>query len=258
MKIVRLSFAAILLGSAAVARAEEKPAVEPAAAPAQITEAVEIDGGYRFTVETTDAPDLTEWAHKELIPVVKKWYPLIVAMLPSENFTAPRTFSINFVNSYKGVAATGGNRIECNPAWYRKELKREAIGSVVHELVHVVQQYRGQRGGKRPPGWLIEGIPDYIRWYLYEPESHGADIHPSRAAAAKYDGSYRVSANFINWVVGKYDKDLIKPLNAAMREGRYDAEIWKTRTSHSIEELAEEWKKSLETPAAPKEAPQPK
>ena len=250
MKSVHRWLASVLFILGTIAHAQEKPAVaEPAPIPTPITESVEIEGGYRFTIETTDAPDLTEWARKELIPVVQKWYPMIVGMLPGENFTAPRTFSIHFVNSYKGVAATMGNRIECNPAWYRKELKREALGSVVHELVHVVQQYRGQRGGKRPPGWLIEGIPDYIRWYLYEPESKGAHIPPSRAAGAKHDASYRVSANFLNWVIASYDNGLIKALNATMREGRYDDAIWKTRTTHTLEELAAEWKTSLQAPA---------
>lgn len=214
-----------------------------------IVDAVEIEGGaYRFTVDTTEAPDLTEWTRKELIPVMKKWYPLIVNMLPSEGFTAPRTFSIAFTDSYRGVAATMGNRIVGSPSWYRQNLKGEAIGSLVHELVHVVQQYgRARRnGGERPPGWLVEGIPDYIRWFLYEPESRGAEINPRNAAKARYDGSYRVSANFLNWVVGKYDKDLIKELNAAMREGRYSPEMWKNRTGKPVEELAEEWKKSLE------------
>jgi Peptidase of plants and bacteria len=229
------------------AEAVEAPLVET-----QLVDAVEIEGGpYRFTVDTTEAPDLTEWSRKELIPVMKKWYPQIVAMLPSDGFTAPRTFSITFTESYRGVAATGGNRIECSPAWYRQNLKTEAIGSLVHELVHVAQQYgRARRaGGSRPPGWLVEGIPDYIRWYLYEPESRGAEIKPSNAARARHDGSYRVSANFINWVVNKYDKDLIKELNTVLRDGRYSPEIWKERTGKPLEELAAEWKKNLEAPA---------
>ncbi|MEA3210521.1 MAG: hypothetical protein QOE70_3578 [Chthoniobacter sp.] len=226
----------------------------PEVAEPQLTEAVEIDGGaYRFTVDTTEAPDLTEWSHRELIPAMQKWYPLIVKMLPSDGYTAPKTFSILFLNSYKGVAATGGNRIECNPSWYRTQLKGEAIGSLVHELVHVVQQYGHARrpNATRAPGWLVEGIPDYIRWFLYEPQSHGAEISPKRAATARYDASYRTSANFLNWVIGKYDKDLIKDLNAALREGRYDPELWKTRTKHTVEELADEWKKSLEGATAP-------
>ena len=220
----------------------------------ELIESVAINGGaYRFTVDTTEAPDLTEWAHRELIPAMQKWYPLIVAMLPSDGFTAPKTFSITFTDRYKGVAATSGNRIECSPAWYRGQLKREAIGSLVHELVHVVQQYgRARRpGAERPPGWLTEGVPDYIRWYLYEPQSKGCEIPPSRAATSRHDASYRISANFLNYVIANHDKDLIKDINAALREGRYDAGLWKTRTGHSVEELAELWKKSLaaSTPA---------
>jgi hypothetical protein len=216
-----------------------------------ITKSVEIEDGTRFTIETTESPDLTEWAHRDLVPVVQKWYPKLVAMLPSEGFTAPRTFSITFTDEYKGVAATMGNRVVCAPPWYRRQLKGEAIGSVVHELVHVVQQYgRARRaGGNRAPGWLVEGLCDYIRWYLYEPDTKGCEIPPGRAASAKYDASYRVTANFLSFVITKYDKDLIKELNAAMREGRYTPEIWKTRTGKPVEELAEEWKKALAEPA---------
>ncbi len=215
----------------------------------ELIESVAIDGGaYRFTVDTTEAPDLTDWAHRDLIPAMQKWYPLIVAMLPSDDFTAPKTFSITFTDRYKGVAATSGNRIECSPSWYRRELKREAIGSLVHELVHVVQQYgRARRpGASRPPGWLTEGVPDYIRWYLFEPQSKGCEIPPRRAATARYDASYRISANFLSYVIANHDKDLVKELNAALREGRYDTELWNKRTTHTVEELAELWKKSLE------------
>lgn len=216
----------------------------------QLVDVVEIKGTpYRFTIDTNEAPDLTEWARRDLTPVMEKWYPMIVDMLPGDGFQAPRTFSINFTNSYRGVAATGGNRVVGSPTWYRQNLKGEAIGSLVHELVHVVQQYGRRRpGGTRPPGWLIEGIPDYIRWYLYEPESHGCEITSSRAvASARHDASYRVSANFLNFVINKYDKDLVRELNRAMREGNYSEEIWKTRTQHTLEELSTEWKTALES-----------
>jgi hypothetical protein len=221
----------------------------PLPPPEQHVEAADTkDGAYRFTVDTTDAPDLTDWVHRELVPVIQKWYPLIVKALPGEGYSAPQRFGITFNPNYHGVAATGGTHIDCDPTWYRNNLKTEALGSVVHELVHVVQQYgRARRAGAaRPPGWLVEGIPDYLRFYQYEPELHGADIKPRNAARARYDGSYRVSANFLNWVVGKYDPDLIRELNAALREGRYDEELWKTRTGHTLAELGEEWKKTLD------------
>ena len=39
------------------------------------------------------------------------------------------------------------------------------IGAMVHETVHCVQLYRG-RGN---PGWLVEGVADYVRFFKYEP-----------------------------------------------------------------------------------------
>ena len=34
--------------------------------------------------------------------------------------------------------------------------------------------------------------------------------------------SYRVSAAFLAYLTDKYDKEIVRKLNAAMREGRYD------------------------------------
>ncbi len=216
------------------------------------TDHYDMEGGkYQFTIMTSDAPDLTDWTRKVLAPTVQKWYPLIIKTLPSPGYEAPKRFSIEFTNQYHGVAATAGTKIMCSPDWYRNNIlpKGQGPGSVVHELVHVVQQYgRARRTNPnyvRPPGWLIEGIPDYIRWFLYEPESHGADITASRLAKAKYDGKYRISANFLNWATDKYDKDLVPKLNAALREGAYNDETWKNLTKHTIEELNDEWRKAL-------------
>ncbi len=243
--------------------AEEKPESPPVAkpdaeaaeatktdadAPKESAEKVELvtigDGPYRFTVDTTQAPDLEEWTKESLIPVIKEWYPKIVEMLPGKDYKAPETFRIKFDTSYKGVAATMGTLVVCDPTWYRRELKREALGSVVHELVHVVQQY----GRQRVPGWLTEGVADYIRWYLYEPESKGCEIKPDAAERVRHNQSYRVSANFLNWVVSAHDKELIPELNAALREGRYAPDFWNQRTRKDLETLAADWKKFLADP----------
>jgi hypothetical protein len=148
-------------------------------------------------------------------------------------------------------AAAGGNRISCNIEWFRGNLRGEAKGAVVHELVHVVQQYgrarRGNPNATRTPGWLVEGIADYIRWFLYEPQSKGAEITDRNVARARYDANYRISANFLNWVTAKYDKEIVKKLNTAAREGKYSEELWKEATRKTVEELGNEWKKEHET-----------
>lgn len=219
--------------------------------------ALEIPGAddtiFRASIDTTETPDLTQWANERLAPVVVVWYPKIVALLPSEGFAAPKSFRIRFRPQMRGVAATSGTEVICAPDWFRNNLEGEAIGAVVHELVHVVQQYRwGRRfaDGRRPPGWLTEGIPDYIRWFLYEPQSRGAEIAGDRVAAVRYDDSYRVSANFLNWAVAQHGEGIIPALNAALREGRYHDDFWKELTGKTLEELGIEWKVSLERKAA--------
>jgi hypothetical protein len=231
-----------------------------------ITKSFEAEGGkYRFTINTTVAPDLTEWADTELRPVVQEWYPKLVAMLPSDGWQPRTNVTIRFRDDMRdGIPASAeGGFINCNADWFRRELKREARGSVVHEMVHVVQNYgrvrRSDTNATRMPGWLIEGIPDYIRWYLYEPQTRGAEISRRGLAGAKYDGSYRVTGNFLNWVTTKYDTNIVMKLNAAGRQGKYSEELWKTATGKTVQQLGDEWKKALEEKFAaadkPKEAP---
>ena len=175
-------------------RGDEQPEeITPVATAERITRTFKAaDGRYQFTVDTTVAPDLTEWADEKLRPVVQEWYPRLVALLPSEGFLPRTNVTLRFRDDMGGTpASAGGGNINCNAAWFRKELKREALGSVVHEMVHVVQDYRRVRRdaveAQRMPGWLVEGIPDYIRWYLYEPQTKGAEIAARNVARARYD-----------------------------------------------------------------------
>ncbi len=234
--------------------AETAPALSPLA-----QEIVEAEGGkYHIVIDTTETPDLTQWAREEIVPVVKDWYPKLVARLPSAGFEAPPNFSIQFKAKMRGVAATSGTRIVCAADWFRR-MKREAVGAVVHEMVHVVQQYgqarRTNPNGARTPGWLVEGIADYIRWFEFEPQAHGAEITKQNFDRAKFDSSYRITGNFLNWVVQNHKKEIIVLLNAAAREGRYSPELWKNLTGRTVEELGTEWKsamaKDLGLPADP-------
>ncbi len=219
--------------------------------PVAAVDRIEVEGGYEIVLDTSDTPDLAEWARKELIPMAKEWYPKIVGLLPSEGYQAPKKLSIVFSEEMRGVAATSGTRIRCAGGWFRRNLKGEAVGAVFHELVHVVQQYgqarRSNPNATRPPGWLTEGIPDYLRWFIYEPQTRGAEITRRNIARARYDASYRITANFLNWVTEKYARDLVKTLNAAIREGKYEEELWKQTTRHSLTELGEAWKQEMET-----------
>jgi hypothetical protein len=213
--------AAPVVAEAPLAPAERVVATTQSAASAE----------YQITIDYSDAPELKTWVEQKLQPALEDWYPKIVKALPSDGYSAPRRFSVIFRNDYRGVAATGGTRVVCAVDWFKRNLQGEAVGAVVHELVHVVQQYRG-RGN---PGWLVEGIADYVRWFKYERIPVGT--RPRNPDRAKYTDSYRTTAGFLNYVVEKHDKDIIAKLNAAMRQGQYKPELWKQYTGKTVDEL---------------------
>ncbi len=204
------------------------------------------DGKSKYIVDSTIAPDMAKWVEKELMPVVYEWYPKMVAMLPSEGFTAPETVILEFRDDMGGTPAYAlGNKLSMSAPWFRTQLQGEAKGCVIHELVHIIQNYwRASTTNPRPlptPGWVTEGVADYIRWFLYEPQTNGAEITQDNFGVAKYDSSYRISAHFLNWVVLTHDKDFIQKLNAAAREGNYSEKVWKDATGKSPEELGADW-----------------
>ena len=122
---------------------------------------------FDWTLDVSRSPELKEWAETRLKPAVDQWYPVWVECLASDGFAAPQHFTIT-IKPMRGVAGTANTDVEVSESWIKGQIARpgdwnEAIGSVLHELVHVVQQY----GDKRVPGWMTEGIADYFRWFHY-------------------------------------------------------------------------------------------
>ena len=109
-------------------------------------------------------------------------------------------------------------------------------------MVHIVQHYGRARDGNSNPGWLIEGVADYIRWFIYEPPSKRPHPNPTKA---KYTDSYRTTAAFLNYIAEKHDKEIVKKLNAAMRQGKYDPELWKDYTGKTVDELWVDYTQTL-------------
>jgi len=201
------------------------------------------DGKCEITIDTAAAPDLTEWANHKVAPTLAEWYPKIAAMLASDGFSAPAHCEIT-LEPGRGVAATSGGHITANSKWLKTEIDGGATGALIHETVHVIQDY----GDNGAPGWLVEGVADYIRFFKFEPEKHGADLvwmRKQRHLSPRYNASYRVTANFLNWVTENYDKDIVPKLNAAMREGNYSSDLWEKNTGKSVQVLGEEWKKTV-------------
>jgi len=205
------------------------------------------DGAHQITIDTANAPELKNWVDDKLSPALADWYPKIIALLPSPGYSAPDHFKIT-VKPMDGVAYTSGTDVAVSSSWLTDQINGEAIGSLIHEMVHVVQQFNGDN-----PGWLVEGSADYVRWFKYEPQSHGADLVWMRHLTnftPHYNDSYRVTANFLNWVSEKYDADIVPQMNAAMREGKYDESLWEKYTGKSLTTLGDDWAKDVQTQLA--------
>jgi hypothetical protein len=204
------------------------PATQPSA-PA------DANSPYQIVINTDEVPEMKPWAD-HLRPILEKWYPILVSDLPSPGYTAPRRFTVTFRKDKPGVADTAGTRVNCAASWFKQHPDDE--GAVVHEMVHVVQQYHGRNN----PGWMTEGIADYLRWFTYEPPSARPHPDPRRA---KYTDGYRVTAAFLDYIVKTHDKNFVIEMNAAMRQGKYQPQLWEKYAGKSLDDLWAEYVATL-------------
>jgi hypothetical protein len=190
----------------------------------------------KVIVDVKEVPELAPWADEAKM-LVEKWHPLIAGLLQSDGFTPPSEVKLVFKKDMKGVASTSGTTISIAATWVKQH--PDDYGMVVHELTHVVQAY------PRPdPGWLVEGIADYVRFFHFEPKAKLDRIDPARQS---YRDGYRGTAMFLAWIERTHDKAIIRKLNGALRKSEYRYDLFKKRTGKSLDRL---WADFLEDESA--------
>lgn len=155
----------------------------------------------------------------------------------------PNTLSkIYFVidPAYTGVAATGNGVARYNPKWLKDH--PEDIDVVTHEVMHVVQNY----GNTTAPGWLTEGIADYVRYVYGVNNVNGKWTLPNYKDGQNYSNSYRITARFLVWLEKNVKPGIVEALDKAARDKSYTADIWKTQTGKTLDEL---WATYVANPA---------
>ncbi len=181
-------------------------------------------------VDTTGVPDLAGWGHQAADDCAK-WYPRIADLLGITNQLTNRTIRLWF-HPRGGVANTDPSTglISISQAYIHSHpLDR---GLMIHELVHTLQSYE-------PPGptghhsWLTEGIADYVRYGYYEPDSP----LPRYFTGASYEDSYKTTATFLRWVAQRYDRDVVKQLNLALRAGTFGKPTFQNITGKPLDDL---------------------
>ncbi|TDS13040.1 basic secretory protein-like protein [Sphingobacterium paludis] len=170
---------------------------------------------------------------QRLIDTFFKTYPKL-----AKQYNKQATTKVVFVMDpdYDGIAAAGGGVIRFNPAWFAKN--PGDIDIVTHEGMHLVQAYPGNAG----PGWITEGIADYVR-FVDGVDNAGANWKlPDLKPEHTYENSYRITARFFYWLETKVKKGTIVKLDKTMREKKYEASFWEKQTGKSLQALWESYK----------------
>ncbi|WP_345955526.1 basic secretory protein-like protein [Mucilaginibacter sp. PAMB04168] len=192
--------------------------------------------GYTLTFANNDATLDSSLQHK-LIETFFKVYPKIAKEYNKQTL---KTVAFVVDTAYKGVAATSNGRVVFNPKWFHQH--PEDIDVVTHEVMHIAQDYKRSVG----PGWLTEGIADYVR-NQFGVNNEGAKWKlPDYKAGQSYTNSYRITARFLYWIEKKQNRGIVKELDKQLRERTYTADSWKQQTGKTLDEL---WQAYIDSPA---------
>ena len=168
-----------------------------------------------ITSDTSLAPDLESWVQTSVIPMLHTWYPVVGDNIAAPDYAPACTIHIVIDPNFNGISGTTASTgtIVVNAAYARSN--PSDLGLFIHESTHVIQNYPSGT-----PGWVIEGIADWTREYLYK------DRTPTIPSATSYytDG-YGTSAYFLNWLKNTYSSTLIHKLNVAGHAGTYSDSI---------------------------------
>lgn len=143
-----------------------------------------------------------------------------------------------FLDTERAFAAlTSGHTISINAEYIRKVGTGDA-GMLTHELVHVLQGYRSV------PGWITEGMADYLR-YLYTPANSTWRLTPPNPATDRPTSGYRTTARFFLWIEKKVRPGFMRQLSLDAASGRYTGTYFEVKLGQSLEAL---WDQYLAAP----------
>lgn len=190
--------------------------------------------GYTLTVINNDA-QFENAVKAQLIQTFFKVYP---SLIKTYNRNALKDIIFQIDTAYHGVAEAGGGVVRFSAAWFHKH--PHDIDVVTHEVMHIIQNYPDNAG----PGWITEGIADYVRYTVGVSNASGGWQLPDFAPNHHYTNSYRIAARFFVWLEKNVKTGIVKTIDSAMRSKMFTENIWQQETGKTLEELWESYSNS--------------
>lgn len=182
-----------------------------------------------YTVDFRDLDGKTQQATADRM--IERFFEVYPRLAADFNPGAVKTVQFRLDPAYTGVAYADNGKVVYNPQWFVKH--PNDIDVVTHEVMHIVQAY----GPSGQPGWLVEGIADYVR-HVYGGDNAAAGwALPAYASTQKVTDGYRVTARFLAWLERRGHAGVVKSLDARLRAGRYTAGTWRELTGKTVDQL---------------------
>lgn len=231
-KIQKLLLSIILIGIAGLVKAQD--GWSRIDKDMQVAVAVDTLKEGKYTLIFIDkAKGFDQTVKQRLIETFFETYPRL-----AKKYNKAATTKVIFVMDpdYDGIAAAGGGVIRFNPEWFKKN--PGDIDIVTHEGMHLVQAYPGNAG----PGWITEGIADYVRFVDGVDNAGAKWALPDLKPEHHYENAYRITARFFYWIETKVKKGTMVKLDKAMREKNYKESFWEDQTGQSLDSLWETYR----------------
>ena len=183
--------------------------------------------GYNLIFNSND-PNLVPAVKQKLIDTYFQVYPVLVKTF-NKNATKNVVFIVD--TAYKYVAESSGGEVKFSAGYLKAHPYDTDV--VTHETMHIVQGYGDSNG----PGWLTEGIADYVR-YAYGIDNAGSKwTLPDYNAKQNYTNSYRITGRFLLWIEQHVKKGTVKRMDESLRTHTYNDGTWKELTGKTLDEL---------------------
>ncbi|MEV6974504.1 basic secretory protein-like protein [Kitasatospora sp. NPDC093806] len=178
------------------------------------------------------APDLGPWLERQK-QTIADYYSTISSLVTKGAWTPAPRFKIVLdpaITDYPAEARPWAiPEIHANINYTRGN--PNDTGFLLHEAAHVAFFGHPER-----PGWLEEGLADWVRYYNFQPGT----VHPL-APGDRYKSGYSATAKFIDYVKNRYGRPDLPYLLNTRPYG--NGEIWVQLTGKTPEQLWDEMPK---------------